>query len=404
MADQIFANATATVSGTVVTAPWLNDVNTAVYVKLSAVAGVNALTATGPSGMSAYTPNQVFYLIPVAANTTAATININGLGVKSLTKNGGVPLLSGDLAVGVTYELSYDGTKFQLLNPIYAAFGANSDITSLSGLTTPLSVAQGGAAPVFQCRTDLISSSIIRLSRVGGSYIFIGGFLRQIPTAGVDLPPTGLNASTMYNLYAFWTGSAIQLEASTTGRAVDATYGHPIKSGDSTRTLVGKGYIQSGIVWDTTVNNALLHISYWNRRKRSVQQYLVSTTGSLSNLSFLPVVGLGIPIASWGEEYLDANAQIIQNIATSGAVVFASVGLQNSTNTVIGIPGSFYFQAPSVGAYGTTSAYVPLLITETLGLSTAGAAYYQIGIQAFINITGSYQIIAGTATSASIMG
>ena len=127
---------------------------------LASVAGTDTITASLSPALTAYANGQIFTLIPANSNTGDVTININGLGAKSITKNGSTALVAGDLVAGVTYSLQYDGTRFQRIagsdyakSDNYAKSGANSDITSLTGITTPLSQAQGGTGantiPVF---------------------------------------------------------------------------------------------------------------------------------------------------------------------------------------------------------------------------------------------------------------
>ena len=111
---------------------------------LASVAGTDTITASLSPALTAYANGQIFTLIPANTNTGAVTININGLGAKSITKNGSTALVAGDLVAGVEYSLQYDGTRFQkVAGSDYAKSGANSDITSLSGLTTPY--AESGA-------------------------------------------------------------------------------------------------------------------------------------------------------------------------------------------------------------------------------------------------------------------
>lgn len=65
------------------------------------------------------------------ANTTTSTINVNGLGVKTIKKLGGTTdLASGDIATGMVVELEYDGTNFVMLNPVANAPLSASSITS----------------------------------------------------------------------------------------------------------------------------------------------------------------------------------------------------------------------------------------------------------------------------------
>ena len=81
---------------------------------LTGVAGSNAITATSDPVSTAYAVGQVYHFVAAADNTSAVTININGLGVKSITKAGDDPLGMYDLRVGQAYAIFYDGTKFQL--------------------------------------------------------------------------------------------------------------------------------------------------------------------------------------------------------------------------------------------------------------------------------------------------
>lgn len=81
---------------------------------LTGVTGSNAITANSDPVSTAYALGQVYHFVAAADNTSAVTININGLGVKSITKAGDDPLGMYDLRVGQAYAIFYDGTKFQL--------------------------------------------------------------------------------------------------------------------------------------------------------------------------------------------------------------------------------------------------------------------------------------------------
>lgn len=83
--------------------------------KISATAaGTNTYTATIAPTITAYTSTQSFFITFTNANTGASTINLNGLGAKTITKQG-IPITSGDIIAGGIYLISYDGTNFQLL-------------------------------------------------------------------------------------------------------------------------------------------------------------------------------------------------------------------------------------------------------------------------------------------------
>ena len=102
---------------------------------LTSPAGTNAITATASLGMSAYVTGQRFFFVAAAANTGAVTLNINAIGVKSVTKNGTTALVAGDIAINAVTQVVYDGTQFQLLNPASVAANVSSFSAGSTGLT-----------------------------------------------------------------------------------------------------------------------------------------------------------------------------------------------------------------------------------------------------------------------------
>ena len=109
------------------------QVQDGVLTYLTSVSGTNTITAVGAVGMTAYATGQQFTFVAAGANTGATTLNINSIGAKAITKNGTTALSSGDIVSGSVAEVVYDGTQFQLISAI-----------PISGLATPISVANGG--------------------------------------------------------------------------------------------------------------------------------------------------------------------------------------------------------------------------------------------------------------------
>ena len=85
---------------------------------------------------TALTAGLEFRFLPVAANlTTTPTVNVNGLGAKTITKNGTAALAASDLTTTEIADVVYDGTEFQLQNPATTpASGANAALSNLSGV------------------------------------------------------------------------------------------------------------------------------------------------------------------------------------------------------------------------------------------------------------------------------
>jgi hypothetical protein len=100
---------------------------------LTAVAGTDTITATAAIGMTAYVTGQCFRFFTVGPNSVAVTLNINGLGAKAITKNGSIPLVSGDIPSRAIVEVVYDGTQFQLVSSsVYHAYTAESALFATS--------------------------------------------------------------------------------------------------------------------------------------------------------------------------------------------------------------------------------------------------------------------------------
>lgn len=74
----------------------------------------NAYVITPSPAITAYAAGQIFHFKAVNANTGAATLNVNGLGAKTIKKAHDVQLGQGDIESGGIYAVQYDGTEFQL--------------------------------------------------------------------------------------------------------------------------------------------------------------------------------------------------------------------------------------------------------------------------------------------------
>ena len=100
--------------------------------------------------ISAYAAGQIFSFKAANTNTTISTVNVNGVGAKTIKKqNGAVDLAAGDIVVGQIVQIEYDGINFQMLTPVgvtpataasVAAYfnagdGSDGDVT-IAGTTT----------------------------------------------------------------------------------------------------------------------------------------------------------------------------------------------------------------------------------------------------------------------------
>jgi hypothetical protein len=91
--------------------------------KLITVTGTDTLTGTMTPALTAYAAGNQFSFVAANTNTGAVTINIDGVGVKSITKNGTTALVAGNIVANSVVLIEYDGTRFQLLNVVVTATG-----------------------------------------------------------------------------------------------------------------------------------------------------------------------------------------------------------------------------------------------------------------------------------------
>lgn len=142
---------------------YLQEYNNTVYADGGTT---NALSITPATALAAYASGQTFMVTPAAANTSAATLNVSGLGTKSI-KYRGQDLFASQLSTSLIARLVYDGTNFQLMNPatleVTAKATSNQTVTSvapvqLTGLSAPINVPSGSTVEI-ECYLPTVSNT-----------------------------------------------------------------------------------------------------------------------------------------------------------------------------------------------------------------------------------------------------
>lgn len=253
----------------------------------------------------------------------------------------------------------------------------NADSFITNGGTDAISLlGDGGVAfttlpAVGQCRLQYISATQVRLVPFQGNLLTIGLVNRLIPSAGVNLAATGLVANTTYLIYAYMNGTTMTLEASTTTHVVDATTGIEVKSGDSSRTLVGMVRILATAANFVSSTTARLVISWFNRRTLGMR----ATSGVSANWSSTTPVelnqGYRCNFLTWGDEDVQ-------------------VGLSGSTSTnTIGSWAGTQCAIDGTAVYGdiaTVEPYVGAAMGHSLFSPTTGLAegFHYVTLLAYI--------------------
>lgn len=94
--------------------PTLGDLSQSRTSYATAVAGTNTITGTLAPAPYQYEAGMRVVLKAAATNTGAATLNLNGLGAKTIQRYG-TALVGGEIKANDMVELFYDGTQFQLV-------------------------------------------------------------------------------------------------------------------------------------------------------------------------------------------------------------------------------------------------------------------------------------------------
>ncbi|HAU75915.1 MAG TPA: hypothetical protein DCW88_10400 [Agrobacterium sp.] len=305
--------------------PWLYAV---------AAGTANALTAALSPAPQSITAGMVIRLKISTGNTDVATLNLNGLGAAPIQTKFGAPLARGALTAGSVATLIFDGAAWR--------------IADLSLSEIPVNFGQ--------CRLSVQSATALLLSPYSGNSLVVNGSPVKIPSAGVTLSNSGLSANTVYNVYAFLSGATLTLEASGTAHSPDSSTGVEIKSGDPTRTLVGKIRTNATSNFADTTNYRGC-INWFNRRQLNVTGG--SGTNSTSSSSYIDLGGsISCSFLAWGDEALFS---VVNGFARSDTVG----GQANISLTLDGVQGfasDSGMQAPTANynqALISTASYTP---------------------------------------------
>jgi hypothetical protein len=150
---------------------------------------VNALVVSLVSCPKAYTTGMTVRVMPAYANTsTTPTVNVCGLGVKTIVKSPEIPLSLNDLITSIAAVMVYDGTNMELQNPATAITAPiGTLVNTLTSNQAPLGVAVDSAGAVIVADHNNSGTAYLQKWLPNGTLSYSTSIANGAETVAVDI-------------------------------------------------------------------------------------------------------------------------------------------------------------------------------------------------------------------------
>jgi hypothetical protein len=366
----------------------------------TATGGLSKATITAGSGITVTNGNGSITIASTAGAGTVTSVAASG-GTTGLTFTGSPITSSGTLTLGGTLALASGGTGASSasgarLNIGAAASGANSDITSLTGLTTALAASQGGTGQTSYTEGQLL---------IGNS---AGSLTKANITAGSGISVTNGNGSiTITSLSGGGSVTSVDVSGGTTG--LTATGGPVTSSG--TITLGGTLAVANGGTGAATAGGARTALDVPSTSgSGATGTWAISVSGNAATATNGVVTTGSYANPAWITSL--AGSKVSGDIAGNAANVTGTVAVLNGgTGATTAAGARTNLAVPSTTGSGASGSWgidiTGNAATATNGVVTTGSYSNPSWITALAgskitgNITGNAANVTGTIAVAN---
>lgn len=344
----------------------LDQAQTRVVAYAADSVGTDSYAITLSPALAAYAVGQSFYFAAGTANTGAATLNINGLGAKTIKKDYNVDLSDGDIVQNKIVHVVYDGTNFQLLSTpqglmnqtlsaIYAADGGGSDSYAIT-LSPALSAYATGLMINFKANTLNTGAASLNVNGLGAKTIVKDGSL--------TLETGDIKASQIVQV--IYDGTNFQLLSPISNQPLDIT----------------------GLTTDSTPDRTADFVPTYDTSASSNKKVLLQNTGRVVQYVSTVIT------ASTSGTTLTPNDNTIPQITEGTEMGTLAITPTNSANTLIIRWNAFTNAGTSSSAYVCTA----LFQDATAGALNAQWNYSSVAAVPMLSNL-SHKMAAGTTSS-----
>lgn len=216
---------------------------------------VNALVAVVPSCPSSYTTGAEFKIKPANNNTTSTpTLNVCGLGAKTIVKLNGAVLAAGDMTTSTIADLFYDGTNMELQNPLTNGTGSVSSIAT----TAPI-----GGGPITTTGTITCTTCVTSASSLTSGNLMTGAGGQASQINSNDMVAAGGAFSTYAGLTTAGLGMPVVLALSdVTGQTASQTTVNLITSTSAAGHYLVRIYLDQNALCTTGTGSVYATINW----------------------------------------------------------------------------------------------------------------------------------------------